>query len=80
MKELAKDPINEVTIKNILEQSLLNQSALERKLADRLILLRKTMTAEEAKEYFSKRLEWTNKPGFDRRKPPHDNVYKRRTK
>lgn len=80
MKELAKDPINEETIKNILEQSLINQSALERKLADRLIMLRKTMTAEEAQEYFGKRLEWTKNPRHDRRKPPHDNPYKRRNK
>ncbi len=80
MTELAKDPINEENIKHILEQSLISQSALERKLADRLILLRKSMTAEEAKEYFGKRLEWTKKPRFDRNNPPPDKRNIRRHK
>lgn len=79
MQELAKDPIDEEKINTLLENSLINQTALERRLGIRLLELRKTMTAEEALEFFGKRAE-----GFDRKRPdrfqPGSTENKRRMK
>ncbi len=55
MQELAKDPINETKIKSILDSSLVIQSSLERKLGQRLLTLRKSMNADEAKDFFGRR-------------------------
>lgn len=79
MLELAKDPIDEAKINAILAESLTHQSSLERKLGDRLIQLRKTMTADEAKEFFGKRAEFMTKRNFDRI-PQKDFRNKRRIK
>jgi len=53
MRELAKDPIDEETVNNILQKSLELQNSLESRLGERLLTLRKQMTAEEAYNYFS---------------------------
>ena len=52
MKELAKDPIDEETVSEIIEQSLFLQGSLEKSLGDRLLKLRRQMTPEEANAYF----------------------------
>ncbi len=81
MIELAKDPIDEKEINSILENSLINQSALERKLGERLLMLRKTMTAaEEAREFFGKRAEMNHKRPYDRFDKRPDPKQKRRMK
>jgi hypothetical protein len=53
MRELAKDPIDEETVDGILQRSLELQASLESRLGDRLVDLRRQMTAEEADRYFS---------------------------
>ena len=55
--ELAKDPINEARVKQILESSLVAQSSLERDLGDVLLQLRKSMSAAEAKTHFENRIK-----------------------
>lgn len=59
LQELRKDPINEENIAAIIDSSLMAQSTLERRLGNRLIELRKKMSAQEADEYFGKRIEYT---------------------
>jgi len=56
MHELAQNPIDEAKVAVLLEQSLAKHSALERKLGEKLLELRKTMSADEAKEFFEKRM------------------------
>ncbi|PKN80853.1 MAG: hypothetical protein CVU48_00600 [Candidatus Cloacimonetes bacterium HGW-Cloacimonetes-1] len=65
MQELAKDPINEPKIKTILDSSLVIHSSLERRLGQRLLTLRKTMSAEEARDFFGKSAAG-ERPPFDR--------------
>lgn len=55
MSELAKDPIDETKIKTIMDSSLVIHSTLERRLGQRLLTLRKSMGADEAKDFFGKR-------------------------
>lgn len=68
MTELAKDPIDEPLINNLLSETYLAQNAFEKKMSEKLIELRKSMTAEEAQEYFSKRAEFIRQPHFNRDK------------
>lgn len=66
MRELAKDPIDETKLNTIIDSSLVAQGKLERELGNALIARRKTMTAEEAKEFFGKRIEGSPRFGDDR--------------
>ncbi|MDZ4181356.1 MAG: periplasmic heavy metal sensor [Candidatus Cloacimonadaceae bacterium] len=57
MDEIAKDPLDEERINSIIESSLTAQIKLEREMGRRLIQMRKEMSAEEAREFFTKRGE-----------------------
>lgn len=57
MTELGKDPIDAAKLELILQRSLIEQSNLERELGRRLIERRKTMTADEAEDFFERRAE-----------------------
>jgi hypothetical protein len=57
MQELAKDPINEQAVNEIITRSITAQSTLERELAAKLVAMRKQMSADEAKEFFTRRQE-----------------------
>jgi hypothetical protein len=57
MQELAKDPLDEQAINRIITRSITAQSTLERELGAKLVEMRKQMSAEEAKECFSRRFE-----------------------
>lgn len=57
MRELAKDPIDEEYITTIIDSSLNTQSSLERALGNRLLDIRKQMSAAEAEDYFSSRAD-----------------------
>ncbi|MBW6514151.1 MAG: periplasmic heavy metal sensor [Candidatus Syntrophosphaera sp.] len=57
MQELAKDPVDEARIHAIIERSVSAQSDMEQALGMRLLELRKTISAEEAKAHFTERLE-----------------------
>lgn len=70
MQELAKENLDESRVREILDASLKNQTELETRLGDRLIQLRKTMSAEEAKEFFGKRMDHPMGPGMDFHKRP----------
>ncbi len=61
MRELAKDPIDETNITAIIDNSLNAQGTLEHALAQRLLDIRKQMTAAEAEEYFSSRAQQMNR-------------------
>lgn len=67
MQELAKDPLNEANINEIIERSISAQTLLERDLGLHLIEVRRSMSAEEAREHFTRRLE-NIQPRNDRRK------------
>lgn len=74
MQELAKDTIDESSINNIIQRSLQAQATLEANLGKRLIELRKKMSAEEAKEFFSdrfKRMDDHKDFRFDKNKRRH---------
>ena len=53
MEELSKDPIDETKVRAIIEKSVEAQSKMERAMGYKMLEWRKTMTDEEAKEYFS---------------------------
>lgn len=57
MRELAKENVDEAAIKTIIEESVAAQGKMERALGVKLLELRKTMSPEEAEEYFIRRLE-----------------------
>ncbi|NLW18519.1 MAG: hypothetical protein GXY81_02390 [Candidatus Cloacimonetes bacterium] len=57
MQEMAKDPVNETKILSIIERSIQAQSGLEHAMGQKLLEYRKTLTAEEAQEHFSARLD-----------------------
>lgn len=57
MQELAKDPINEAKISTIIDSSLIAQNQLERTLGAKMLAYRKTMSAEEAREHFQRRMD-----------------------
>lgn len=57
MEELQKESINEEKVDAIIDSSLAAQNNLERCLGRRLVNYREQMTAEEADEYFGKRIE-----------------------
>lgn len=57
MKELAKDPVDEVKINAIIDSSLVVQSNLEHRLGKKILAYRKTMTAAEAREHFQRRAD-----------------------
>ncbi len=70
MLELAKDPIDEAKINQIIDCSIEAQCALERGLGNKMIEFRKTMNAEEANQHFSRRLEdMQNRKDRTRRRP-----------
>lgn len=56
-RELAKDPVNEARVTQILEASMAAQSSLERDLGVAMLELRKSMTPEEAKTHFENRIK-----------------------
>lgn len=53
MIELAKDPVDEARVKQIINSTLEAQAALERDLGNKLLEMRRGMTAAEAKEHFN---------------------------
>lgn len=53
MTELANDPVDEARVQQIISRSLEAQAALERDLGNKLLEMRRGMTASEAKEHFS---------------------------
>ena len=55
MNELAKDPVDEQKVNTIIESSLAAQNTLERTLGNRMLELRKQMSAEDARQFFSAR-------------------------
>lgn len=57
MKELAKDPVDEARIAGIIDSSLVAQNKLERRLGEKILAFRKTLSAEEAREHFERRAE-----------------------
>jgi flagellar biosynthesis/type III secretory pathway chaperone len=57
MRELAKGKINETKIQGIIERSITLQSRLERTLGESTLRLRKSMTPQEARDYFGRRAE-----------------------
>lgn len=57
MDEIAKDPIDEEHINSIIESSLSAQIKLEREMGRRLIKMRNEMSADEARDFFTKRRE-----------------------
>ena len=68
-QELAKDPLDEARINAIIEQSVDAQGTLERALGHKLLELRKTMSAKEAEEHFTRRLDRNTRTNNNRRKP-----------
>lgn len=66
LQELAKDPVDEAKITEIIERSIGAQSDMERALGYKLLEHRKTLSASEAKEHFNGRLERMNR--YDERK------------
>ena len=61
MLELAKDPVDMTKVNALIDSSLVAQNTLERRLAERMVAYRKTLTAEEAKEHFQRRAEFAKK-------------------
>jgi len=61
MLELAKDPVDMTKVNALIDSSLVAQNNLERRLAERMVAYRKTLTAEEAKEHFQRRAEFAKK-------------------
>ncbi len=61
MLELAKDPVDMTIVNVLIDSSLVAQNNLERRLAERMVAYRKTLTAEEAKEHFQRRAEFAKK-------------------
>ncbi len=59
MLELANDPVDMKKVNALIDSSLIAQNTLERKLAERMVAYRKTLSAEEAKEHFLRRAEFT---------------------
>lgn len=57
MQEMAKDPVNETEILSIIERSIQAQSELEHAMGQKLLEHRKNLSAQEAQEHFSARLE-----------------------
>jgi len=57
MQELAKDPIDDQKVSEIIDSSLVAQNELERRLGQKIVAYRKTMTPEEAREHFLHRAE-----------------------
>jgi len=57
MEELVKEDFDEAVLRKILEESLVAQGAMERRIGDQMIELRKTMTAEEAREFCARHIE-----------------------
>ncbi len=57
MQELAKDPINNQKVSEIIDSSLVAQNELERRLGQKIVAYRKTMTPEEARVHFLQRAE-----------------------
>ncbi len=52
MQVLQQEPLDEARALAIIDSSLQNQNRLERQLGERLLNIRKQMTAEEADQYF----------------------------
>lgn len=61
MLELAKDPVDMAKVNALIDSSLVAQNNLERRLAERMVAYRKTLTAEEAQEHFQRRAEFAKK-------------------
>ncbi len=57
MQELAKDPVNDARVKEIIDSSLVAQNALERRIGEKILAYRKTLSPEEAREHFLRRVE-----------------------
>ncbi|MDD2228978.1 MAG: hypothetical protein PHY48_06170 [Candidatus Cloacimonetes bacterium] len=57
MQELSKDPLDEAKIASIIDSSLIAQNQLERTLGGNILAYRKTMSAEEAREHFQRRIK-----------------------
>ncbi len=53
MAELAKDPLNEARIMQLIDNSVSAQGSMERALGLKLLEKRKTMTPEEAQKHFT---------------------------
>ncbi|MEN6444652.1 MAG: hypothetical protein ABFC98_01245 [Candidatus Cloacimonas sp.] len=75
MLELANDPVDMNKVNALIDSSLIAQNNLERKLAERMVEYRKTLSAEEAKEHFLRRAEFA-KNRFNRQ----NNLNRRRHK
>ncbi len=57
MEELLKDDIDEIALQRILENSLAAQGAMEQRIGYHMIELRKSMSAEEARQFFGRHIE-----------------------
>ncbi len=57
MQELAKEKINEVRVNSIIDSSLAAQTKLEKRIGQKILAYRKTLSAEEAREQFTRRAE-----------------------
>ncbi len=75
MLELAKETIDEAAINSIIQRSLQAQAVLESDLGKRLIILRKSMTSQEAKEHFMDRIK-----RMDERKERREDKQRRRNR
>lgn len=70
LQELAKDPVNEARVKEIIDSSLVAQNALERRIGEKILAYRKTLTPEEAREHFLRRVErMKNRSQFNNKYP-----------
>jgi hypothetical protein len=57
MQELSQDPVNEARVNAIIDSSLVAQNNLERRIGEKILAYRKTLSAEEAREHFLRRAE-----------------------
>ncbi len=74
MQELAKNPVDDKKVNEIIDSSLVLQNTLERRLGQKIVAYRKTMTPEEAREHFLRRAENM------KNRPPHIIKHKNRRK
>lgn len=57
MQELSKNPVDEQKVKEIIDSSLVAQNALERRIGEKILAYRKTLSPEEAREHFLRRAD-----------------------
>lgn len=57
IRELAQENYDEAELRRLMETSLLAQGSMERRIGNQMIELRKTMSTEEAREFFGRLIE-----------------------